>query len=73
MDARSRWRSVRQEDTRTLHALAGRLRRQLAEGQELSEGQDAWWDEIIRELVWRSARRRRGFTRCTCDLCVASV
>jgi hypothetical protein len=42
-------------------------RQRMEEG--ISEGQDAFWDEIIAELEWRSCRVRRPYRRCTCELC----
>lgn len=73
MRPRSDWTSVRCTDSAALHAIAGRLHRQrfasLVDGPPLTEGQEVFWDEIVKELEWRSARRRRAYKRCVCSLC----
>ncbi len=68
MRRRSTWVVVRSHSGKALHALAGRLFRERME-HDLTVGQEALWDQIIAELEWRSARRRRGFEWCTCALC----
>lgn len=65
---RASWCQVRREDGVRLHSLAYKLQQQRIESG-LSEGQERLWDQIIGELEWRSARTRRGYKRCACELC----
>lgn len=72
---RSTWTSVRDRTSQELHAVGGRLLYQSFDAQEdgslpgLSDGQEALLDQILLELVYRSARKRRWCDRCTCELC----
>ena len=67
---RSAWKPVRQSSSERLHSLAGRLQRQRW-GPGLSKGQEQLWTQIVAELVYRSARKRRWCQRCSCYLCRA--
>lgn len=69
-NSRSSWRSVRNEGTQELHAIAMKLNRDRMTGDGLSDGQEAWWDQIVADLVWRSSRKRRQYRTCRCFLCV---
>lgn len=65
---RSTWVAVRQNSSDRLHALAHHFQEAYRLDQ-LSEGQDRMWTQVIGELEWRSYRTRRGYKRCACDLC----
>lgn len=72
---RATWCAVRRDSSEHLHALAGRFLRQFTQsgyptyGPPLTEGQERMWDQVLGELQWRSARRRRGYRRCACEFC----
>lgn len=69
MDRRAAWCRVRRADSTWLHKMAMRLQRLNCE-EGLTEGQDRLWDQIIAELEWRSARKRRAYDRCACEFCI---
>jgi hypothetical protein len=67
---RSTWCQIRAEDTSRLHSIAIKLQGQrLTNPEGLTDRQELLWDQIIGELEWRSARVRRPYTRCLCELC----
>lgn len=70
MHNRSSWKPIRQSSSERLHALAGRLQRDRW-AHDLTRGQEHLWTQIIAELVYRSARKRRWCEQCECDLCRA--
>lgn len=73
MPRRPRNRSVQAQDSTVLHSIAGLWERaRLENGGELSEKQEWYWDLIIAELEWRSARERKaGHLGCVCRFCVS--
>lgn len=48
--------------------MARRLQRD-RQTRDLSNGQEALWHQLVSELEYRSARKRRWCERCDCDLC----
>lgn len=68
MNRRSSWVVVRSWDSVQCHKIAMRLQRQLWEGG-LTDGQERLFDQVIAELEWRSARKRRRYKRCWCEFC----
>jgi len=74
VESRSCWITVRERTTAELHKLAQRFQRQRWDAlQDLTEGQERMWDQIMAELVWRSARKRRGYVQCSCEYCFSQV
>lgn len=65
---RSSWPSVRKADSRWLHMMGRRLQRDRTI-RDLTQGQEALWHQLVSELEYRSARKRRWCEQCACDLC----
>lgn len=60
---------VREWSSETLHAVAGRLRRDAC-SQGLTRGQECLWDWVISELEYRFRHRSTQWPWCACELCV---
>ncbi len=69
MQSRSSWLGVRERTSSQLHGLGMRLQHLGWEANALSRGQDLLFDQVLTELQWRSARKRRRYRRCWCELC----
>ena len=60
---------VRALPSHTLHAMAGRFRRE-QETADLTEPQEWLWRALISELEYRHRTTRPAWRRCSCELCV---
>ena len=65
---RSAW-WLRELPQQSLHRIGGKLYN-LAQVQDLSEGQERLWSMVLSELEYR-ARKITPADRCTCLLCCA--